>query len=358
MTCRVRGARPGRRSRLVARASQRQRGRDGRRVHPARQPARRGDRAPVRARPVGEGHGVRPSRAARGRPGHRRSCGRPQRRSSGRWRTRTCAAARRLRCSTGSTCRAAVREAIRARVEISTATPADKVGAVELAGVAAFSDAPSHGVAGGNQGLARALAAQLGDRLRLSSPVASARGGGRPARSSSPSPAPGRPRLRRSCPRGCATRSRRSAPATPRSSSSRCAPARRRAPCCRSPSASGPGPPAPATTSSRSCTRSPAHSGRSNGWASPTARSAGSPRSRICAPTCARPRGLPALDLVRRPVGARGLLGPRGGRPRSGAGGDDGPLVLAGERTAGPLAGLLEGALASGERAARQVLSD
>jgi monoamine oxidase len=44
-----------------------------------------------------------------------------------------------------------VREAIRARVEVSTAARAEDVGADELAGVAAFSDAPSHGVAGGNQ---------------------------------------------------------------------------------------------------------------------------------------------------------------------------------------------------------------
>jgi len=63
--------------------------------------------------------------------------------------------------------RAAVRDAIRARVEISTAVPADQVGADELAGVAAFSDTPSRGVAGGNQSLARALAAPLGDRVRL-----------------------------------------------------------------------------------------------------------------------------------------------------------------------------------------------
>ena len=68
---------------------------------------------------------------------------------------------------------AAVREAIRARVEISCAVPAEQVEAAELAGVAAYSDAASHSVAGGNQGLALALAAKLGDRIRLSSPVAS-----------------------------------------------------------------------------------------------------------------------------------------------------------------------------------------
>ncbi len=65
---------------------------------------------------------------------------------------------------------AAVREAIRARVEVSAAAPAELVGADELAGVAAFSDAPSWGIAGGNQSLARALAARLD--VRLATPVA------------------------------------------------------------------------------------------------------------------------------------------------------------------------------------------
>jgi monoamine oxidase len=59
-----------------------------------------------------------------------------------------------------------VREAVRARVEVSCATAAEDVGADELAGVAAISDAPSFGIAGGNQGLARALAAPLDVRLR------------------------------------------------------------------------------------------------------------------------------------------------------------------------------------------------
>ena len=64
----------------------------------------------------------------------------------------------------------AVREAIRARVEVSAATSAADVGADELAGLAAFSDAPSAGVAGGNQSLAHALAEPL--RIQLSTPVA------------------------------------------------------------------------------------------------------------------------------------------------------------------------------------------
>jgi monoamine oxidase len=63
----------------------------------------------------------------------------------------------------------AVREAIRARVEVSAATSAADVGADELAGLAAFSDAPSAGVAGGNQSLAHGLAEPL--RVHLSTAV-------------------------------------------------------------------------------------------------------------------------------------------------------------------------------------------
>ncbi len=63
----------------------------------------------------------------------------------------------------------AVREAIRARVEVSAATSAADVGADELAGLAAFSDLPSAGVAGGNQSLAHALAAPL--TVHLATPV-------------------------------------------------------------------------------------------------------------------------------------------------------------------------------------------
>ena len=67
---------------------------------------------------------------------------------------------------------AAVREAITARIEVSTAYPADDQAAGVLGEAAAsFGDFASHGIAGGNQELAKALAARLGERLRLSSPV-------------------------------------------------------------------------------------------------------------------------------------------------------------------------------------------
>lgn len=63
------------------------------------------------------------------------------------------------------------REAILARAEISSAADASLVPAAELAGLAAIDDAPSPGLAGGNQSLALALAAKLGERVRLNETV-------------------------------------------------------------------------------------------------------------------------------------------------------------------------------------------
>ncbi len=65
----------------------------------------------------------------------------------------------------------AAREAILARVEISSACPADAVPATDLAGVAYIGDQPASSLAAGNQSLAEALAAELGPGLRLSEPV-------------------------------------------------------------------------------------------------------------------------------------------------------------------------------------------
>jgi glycine/D-amino acid oxidase-like deaminating enzyme len=60
------------------------------------------------------------------------------------------------------------REAILARIEISTAyTAADQPGTVVADPAARFGDFPSHGIAGGNQRLAEAMA----DDVRLSTPV-------------------------------------------------------------------------------------------------------------------------------------------------------------------------------------------
>lgn len=65
----------------------------------------------------------------------------------------------------------AVREAILARVEISSATPAEAVPATDLAGVAYIGDEPASSIAAGNQGLAEALSGGLGAAVRLSDPA-------------------------------------------------------------------------------------------------------------------------------------------------------------------------------------------
>lgn len=65
----------------------------------------------------------------------------------------------------------AVREAVTARVEISSANTADVVDASALGGLAAHADDVCPSVAGGNQRLALALAAALGDAVRLQAPV-------------------------------------------------------------------------------------------------------------------------------------------------------------------------------------------
>jgi monoamine oxidase len=63
------------------------------------------------------------------------------------------------------------REALLARVEISSANSAGLVAARDLRGIAHVDEEPAPSVAGGNQQLALALAAGLGDRVHLSSPV-------------------------------------------------------------------------------------------------------------------------------------------------------------------------------------------
>jgi monoamine oxidase len=66
---------------------------------------------------------------------------------------------------------AGAREALVARVEISSANSAGDVAARDLAGIAHVDREPAPSIAGGNQGLALALAARLGEAVRLRSPV-------------------------------------------------------------------------------------------------------------------------------------------------------------------------------------------
>jgi monoamine oxidase len=66
---------------------------------------------------------------------------------------------------------AGAREALLARVEISSANSADLVAARDLAGIAHVDREPAPSIAGGNQRLALALADALGDAVRLRTPV-------------------------------------------------------------------------------------------------------------------------------------------------------------------------------------------
>jgi monoamine oxidase len=74
---------------------------------------------------------------------------------------------------------AGAREAILARVEISSANSAEHVAAADLAGVAHIDDEPAPSIAGGNQRLPLALADSLGSAVRLDSPVAAVEWGER-----------------------------------------------------------------------------------------------------------------------------------------------------------------------------------
>ena len=65
-----------------------------------------------------------------------------------------------------------VADAVLARVEISCAQGGERLDPSVLEHVAAFDPLPSHRIAGGNQGLALAMADRLGERIRLRAPVA------------------------------------------------------------------------------------------------------------------------------------------------------------------------------------------
>jgi monoamine oxidase len=80
-----------------------------------------------------------------------------------------------------------VREAIAARVEVSCTVAAGDLDESALhEGAGAFGDFATHTIEGGNDVLARALASELGDRLRLSAPVHEVHWGGDAVRVSGP----------------------------------------------------------------------------------------------------------------------------------------------------------------------------
>ena len=66
---------------------------------------------------------------------------------------------------------APVAEAVIARIEISSALESDRLSADVLEHAAAFDPHPSHRLAAGNQALADAMAERLGERVRLRTPV-------------------------------------------------------------------------------------------------------------------------------------------------------------------------------------------
>lgn len=70
------------------------------------------------------------------------------------------------------------RDAILARVEISSANAAERVSAADLAGIAHIDEEPSPSIAGGNQRIALALAERLGGAVRLGTPAEAIRWGG------------------------------------------------------------------------------------------------------------------------------------------------------------------------------------
>ena len=65
----------------------------------------------------------------------------------------------------------AVTDAVIARIEISSALESDRLSADVLEHAAAFEPHPTHRIAAGNQRLADAMAERLGDRVRLGTPV-------------------------------------------------------------------------------------------------------------------------------------------------------------------------------------------
>lgn len=66
-------------------------------------------------------------------------------------------------------------EALRGRIEISTAVLADEVWSQALLAAASFEPLPSYRVVGGNDSLPKAMAATLGDRVHLNTPVTDVR---------------------------------------------------------------------------------------------------------------------------------------------------------------------------------------
>ena len=220
---------------------------------------------------------------------------------------------------------AAAREALLARVEISSANAAGLVAARDLAGLAHVDDDPAPSIAGGNGRLPQALAAALGPAVRLGSPVeriAWPQGGGVRVRAAGaeleadvcvvalPASMIGTDRLRPAAARGARRRVRRGA-LRPRGQAVRAAAPRRAA------ERGDVGARALLVLDGHRRRRRAAARGqllRGLGRRARPARRDARPGAlaRVARAPARRPRARPggraALHLVRRPVGGRGLL--------------------------------------------------
>ena len=219
---------------------------------------------------------------------------------------------------------------------------------------AAFEPLPSHRIAGGNQRLAEAMAAQLGDRVRLRSPVAASRDEADPRRRRRADadhaiiavPLPSAALRELALPAGSTRRSTASRWATRRSSTSRSAPAAPTSAVMSVPDRYWCWTAAGAERVLNCFAGSPAALER-------LARLAGARRrepARALRPSLDARRRRRADHVAGRRVQHRRPTGRRAAR-RAGR-----PLHFAGEHTAGPWGGLMEGALRSGLRAAREIV--
>ena len=328
-------------------------------------------RRPLRARAVGQGHALRRSRATRrDRRRSRRPC-RPRSAQIGEALPGLDARRHRPpRCSTRLPLDPGASEAIQARLEVSCAATADRVAATALAGLAAHSDDVCPSVAGGNQRVALALAAGLGDSGSALEPGRPGRlGRGRRRRLGRRRRARGRPSgARRAGQRRRPDRLRpvrspsRSASPMPPSSYGHAAKLfvpldrerRRRAPCSRCRSATGRW-----TATAADGVQPVVNAFAGSAPALAGLRVADGPETwlaslaRLRPDLALAPEHAVLVDVGRRPVG-RAARTRREARPPA-AWAPAGPFHVCGEHTHDTSRALMDGALASGVRAAREI---
>ena len=262
------------------------------------------------------------------------------------------------------------RAAVAARLAVSSAYELDDQDAATLAeGATRFGDFPSHGVAGGNDGIALALAERLGGAVRTSTAVSRVawsehgvvvRAGDAEVAADAcviATPAPHALELEWDPPLpGWKRRGARGRPLRPGGEALPALSRQRRRRARRSPcrSASGPGP----STRRRSRPRSQARPRRSSGSRSTAGRRNGRRPCAALRPDLDYADGPPLLSTWHDDPWARGAYSVR---TLSSPLADEalarpvGPVAFAGEHTAGRWHALMEGALRSGLRAAAEL---